>query len=283
MKRVLVLYVPVLHEGYIKLFEKYRGKADVLYLLGEDIVADFFPLHKEIRALGSGTAKNLISALNIFPTVAVLDKKAAGASGADGPNNFKDAEIITATDEVCRKAVHKYFPKNKAVYESIFLRWDEKNVKSSTDIKYDRTSEDGFDREMCAAAANEAEQSSDWWRHVGAVVVKGGKIIFKAHNHHVPTEHMPYIQGDPRDVIESGTLNLVYSSLHAEQTINAEAAQKGISLEGASMYLNIFPCPLCAKLMAYAGIKKCFFKTGSAWLDAESVLRAQGVEIVLVK
>jgi len=35
--------------------------------------------------------------------------------------------------------------------------------------------------------------------------------------------------------------------------------------------------------MAAAGIKKCFFKTGSAWLDAESVLRDAGVEIVLVK
>lgn len=280
MKRALVLYVPVLHEGYIKLFEKYRGKADALYILGEDIIADFFPLHKEIRALDPEMAKKLISTLNVFPAVLILDKKMAGADERGG---LKEAEIVTATDELCRKIVEKYFQKNRVIYEPAFLRWDEKNVKNSTDIKYDRISEDLFDREMCAAAANEAEQSSDWWRHIGAVAVKSGKIIFKAHNHHVPSEHMPYIQGDPRDVIEAGTLNLVYSSLHAEQTIVAEAAQKGISLEGMSIYLNVFPCPLCAKLMAYSGIKKCFFKTGSAWLDAESVLRAQGVEIVLVK
>jgi len=30
MKRALVLYVPVLHAGYLKLFEKYRGSVMVL-------------------------------------------------------------------------------------------------------------------------------------------------------------------------------------------------------------------------------------------------------------
>jgi dCMP deaminase len=114
-------------------------------------------------------------------------------------------------------------------------------------------------------------------------VVRGKKVIFRSHNHHVPSEHVPYAQGDPRDAIKAGTLNLVYTSLHAEQSIIAEAAREGASLAGTAMYLNVFPCPLCAKLMAYAGIKKCFYRTGSAWLDAESILRANGVKIILVK
>ncbi len=275
MKRVLLLYVPVLHEGYVKLFEKHRADVDAFYLLGEDLVSDFFSLHKEIRALDSKTMKTLIEALHLFPAVSVLHKENVG--------ELREADLITAADEICRKVIAAHFPKNPVVYEQVFLRWDEKNVKSSVDVKYDRVSEDRFDRGMCAEAANEAEKSSDWWRHVGAVVVKDGKIIFGGHNHHVPSEHMPYAQGDPRDVVEAGTLNLVYTSLHAEQTIIAEAAQKGVALRGADMYLNIFPCPLCAKLMAGAGIKKCFFKSGAAWLDAESVLRANGVEIILVK
>jgi len=109
-------------------------------------------------------------------------------------------------------------------------------------------------------------------------------FITAQHNHHVPFRpHTPYINGDPRDVIKSGTLNLVYSSLHAEQTIIAESARDGVSLKGTDMYLNDFPCPLCAKLMAAAGIKRCFFKAGSTWLDAESVLHAAGVEIILVQ
>jgi dCMP deaminase len=275
MKRALLLYVPVLHEGYLNVFEKYRTGIDALYVLGEDLIADFFSLHKEIRALDSNTAKTLIEALHIFPAVHVLHKK--------NIDDLKNVELVAAADELCRKVIAAYFPKNPIEYEPVFLRWDEKNVKTSTNIKYDRASEDPFDREMCAAAAAEAEKSSDWWRHIGAVAVKDGRVILKAHNHHMPAEYMPYIQGDPRDVIEAGTHNLLYSSLHAEQTIVAEAAQKGISLEGAHLYVNVFPCPLCGKLIAASGIKKCFFKTGLAWLDSESVLRANGIEIILVK
>jgi dCMP deaminase len=275
MKRALVLYVPVLHAGYLQLFEKYRGTAEILYILGEDIVAEFSPFHKEIRSLKPDYAKTLIEALAIFPIVKILNKSSM--------NDLQGAEIVTITDETCRKALESYLPENKIAYESVFLRWDEKNVKSATDVKYDRASSVPFDQAMCAEAANEAEKSSDWWRHVGAVIVKDNKIIASGHNHHIPSDHTPYMNGDPRDVITSGTLNLVYTSLHAEQSIIAESARNGVSLEGTDMYLNVFPCPLCAKLMVTAGIKKCFFKTGSAWLDAESVLRAGGVEIVWVK
>lgn len=276
MKRALVLYVPVLHAGYLKLFEKYRGESLTLYLFGDDIVSEFAPFHREIRAIDTVTAQKLIEALDIFPSVSIVSTANIG--------ELRNAEeIITANDELCRKVLAKYLPENKIVYEPVFLRWDEKNVKSSTDVKYDRVSNDPFDQKMCAAAADEAEKSSDWWRHVGAVVVKDGTIVASGHNHHIPSDHTPYANGDPRDVIESGTLNLVYTSLHAEQSIIAEAAKSGVSLAGTDMYLNVFPCPLCAKLMAGAGIKRCFFKTGSAWLDAESVLRDAGVEIVLVK
>jgi dCMP deaminase len=211
----------------------------------------------------------------MFKMVRILDKA--------NIEELRGMEIITATDEMSRKALAAYLPDNKIIFEKAFLRWDEKNVKSSTEVKFDRISNDPFDQEMCSTAAAESEKSSDWWRHVGAVVVKDRTIIARGHNHHIPTDETPYANGDPRDVIESGTLNLVYTSLHAEQSIVAEAAKNGVSLEGTDMYLNVFPCPLCAKLMAAAGIKKCFFKTGSAWLDAESVLHASGVEIVLVR
>jgi len=274
-KKVLVLYVPVLHAGYIKLFEQYKDSAETLYVLGASFIDEASRFHKEIRALEPQTAMMLIESLRIFDNVRVLEK--------DRVHELKGKEILTADEDVCRKFIAGYLPDERVEYAPVFLRWDEKNVKSDVKVAYDRVSEDAFDREMIARAADEAEKSSDWWRHVGAVVVKDRKVIFENHNHHVPSDHTPYVNGDPRDAVEPGTLNLIYTSLHAEQAIVADAAKKGASLGGASMYLNIFPCPLCAKLMAYAGIKKCFFRSGSAWLDAESILKANGVEIVLVK
>ena len=75
MKPALILYVPVLHAGYLKLFKKYRGKVDTLYLLGEDIVGEFSPIHKEIRALDPDSAAHLIESLKIFRSVILLTKK----------------------------------------------------------------------------------------------------------------------------------------------------------------------------------------------------------------
>lgn len=275
MKKTLVLYVPVLHAGYIKLFEQYKDSAGTLYIFGASLIDEASKFHKEIRALDPHTAKMLAESLRIFGSVAVLEK--------DHVRELKGKEIVTADEDVCRKFIAAYLSAERVEYAPVFLRWDEKNVKSDVKVAYNRVSENPFDREMIARAAMEAGKSSDWWRHVGAVVVKDGEVVFENHNHHVPSDHMPYANGDPRDALPAGTMNLVYTSLHAEQAIVADAARRGISLEGASMYLNIFPCPLCAKLMSYAGIKKCFFRSGSAWLDAESILKANGVEIVLVK
>lgn len=45
-------------------------------------------------------------------------------------------------------------------------------------------------------------------------------------------------------------------TVHAEQNAIAHAAKYGISLEGATMYVNVQPCIHCTKLLISAGIKK---------------------------
>ena len=275
MRNILVLYVPVLHAGYLRLFASLAGRVDVLYILGSEFTAELSPFGKEIRAVDPDVMQKAVEALGLFPVVRVLVPDMMG--------EIKGAEIVTADEEISRAFAEKYLPGVPVAFEKVFLRWDATRVKADEQVVYARVSTDAFDREMVGRAAAEAEKSSDWWRHVGAVVVRDGAIISESHNQHVPSGHTPYAVGDPRDVIESGTMNLLYSSIHAEQDIVARAAREGVSLKGADIYMNYFPCPLCAKLIATAGIKRCFFKTGSTWLDAENVLKAAGVEIILVQ
>ena len=49
------------------------------------------------------------------------------------------------------------------------------------------------------------------------------------------------------------------------------------------MYVTTFPCPTCAKLIAYSGIKKLYAGGGYAVLDGELVLKAKGVKIIFVE
>ena len=69
------------------------------------------------------------------------------------------------------------------------------------------------------------------------------------------------------------------STVHAEQYIIAKAAREGISVNGLSMYVTTFPCPVCAKLIACSGIKNIYFGEGGSNFDAKKVLESAGVKI----
>jgi len=65
-------------------------------------------------------------------------------------------------------------------------------------------------------------------------------------------------------------------------TLIGRAARSGTALDGADLYVSTFPCPGCARLVAEAGFRRCFFAGPYAVLDGDDVLRAAGVELIWV-
>lgn len=279
MKSVMVLYIPVLHNGYLQFFAKHKKETCTVFILDEDFSSEFMSARKEIRAISSDIMRRMIESLGF--EVYIFGRKTLRVFNSDTVNIEK---VFVASDQISREFAKKYLSHLNVIFDDIFLRWDQKHVLIQKPVDYARIStDDKFDRRMCNLAKKESEKSSDWWRHVGAVVVKNGKIILSGYNKHVPSEHIPYVFGDIRDHIKPGTNSHISSALHAEQTIITEAARKGIRLEGANIYLTTFPCPVCAKLIAYSGIKRCYFTEGHASFDGEEVLASNGVETILVK
>lgn len=131
-------------------------------------------------------------------------------------------------------------------------------------------------------ANSESEKSPDWWRQIGAIIIKDSKIILQGHNKHLPSERATMFQGDPRSNFDAGERIEISSALHGEAGLIALAAKKGISLEGTSIYVTVFPCPNCAKLIAASGIKKVFYSKGYSLLDAEDIFESFGVELIKV-
>jgi dCMP deaminase len=107
-------------------------------------------------------------------------------------------------------------------------------------------------------------------------------VLAVAHNEHRPTEYSPYLNGDPRDDFSRGVHIELSTAIHAEAAIVARAARTGIVLDGADLYVSTFPCPTCARLVAEAGFRRCFFAGPYAVLDGDEVLRAAGVELIWV-
>lgn len=279
IRSFLVLYVPVLHQGYIDLFERYRHRVEACYVFGSEMMKELQPGVREIRAMDPKMAVKVIRGMRMFPHVDILNRQSLAFL-----QRLSGRQLIIANDEASRRFIEHYFPEGPVVKEPVFLRWDTKSVNSSTTVEFDREATGERDREMVRLAWQESESASCWWRHVGAVVVdpRTGRVVIAAHNKHMPSEHTPYVLGDPRDFVKAGMSPDLAATIHAEPSIIATAAREGISLKGMYMYLTVFPCAPCAAMIAESGISRLYFASGCAYLGGDTVLRSRGVEIIHV-
>jgi dCMP deaminase len=273
----IIAYVPVLHAGYVRFFEKYGGN---LYLIDPSVVPEVEYLVRDLRALDVHDMCDAIYSLNVFKQITVLDQKNLLSC-----DHFPSGKIILPDEDVSQQFVQKYLPnRSDVVFDSIFLRWNWGNVTSAHRVSADASlTYDDFHQHLMAQAYRASQQSPDWWRQVGALVMKNGEVLDVFYNEHLPTSAAAYAEGDPRTPFNPGERIDLSLALHAEAAIVSWAALKGISLRGASVYVTTFPCPGCARLLARSGIHQVYFSEGYSLLDAEDIFRHFGVEIIHVE
>lgn len=272
---VLILYIPVIHRGYLDLINRHKKEIDAVYLMGPEIIKELRVTGYEGKELRAVSPEALASMLKThFKTMrfSLLTHQEIDSI------RMKGSPIITTDEAISRALVSEFFKTHEVKLDTAFLRWDSGNVYSQEPVDCPVSTE-ARDKKMMTLAIGEAKKSSDWWRQVGTVIVGSNCVIAVAHNKHLPSPHNPYIFGDPRDAIEAGKDSHLATAVHSEQSAIAEAAKHGIALLGASLYVSTFPCPMCARLIAASGVKKIFFHAGHASLDGQSVLKKAGVEI----
>ncbi len=304
----LIIYLPVIHSGYIKLLEKYPESE--VFILDESLISlideEFDYLRKEIRSLSPIEAKVALGAL--FPNRKINLISVEKFLEISSQQTQREIKYILPNEDIFIWLQKKYLADQPVEFESTFLRWNRNNsaqkqqIESSVEI-----SEDEFSKKIMSIADTQKELSSDWWRQVGAVVIRKntaseetstvgeiknitaeetstvGEIIAIAHNTQLPTPYSPYIDSDPRNSFHKGENIDLSTAIHAEAALISKAAKDGISLLGTEIYVTTFPCPACAKLVACSGISKLYFTDGYAMLDGDKILREFGVEIVRIK
>ena len=105
-----------------------------------------------------------------------------------------------------------------------------------------------WDEYFMATALLISSRSACGRLHVGCVIVSGGahpnRIVAAGYNGYLPgTPHRSHV----RDGHEQATV-------HAEQNAIADAARRGVSVQGATAYVTHYPCATCAKILAASGI-----------------------------
>ena len=279
MQKVILAYIPVLHQGYLQLFNKHP-EAEVLYIFGEELIAHFDHLQrKDIRTLLPHKVKLAIENWHIFSEVHIASLQTLKKL------TKLNSVIVMPDEDVCQELAEKYLSGCQIKFDSIFLRWDKKKSLAEAEVPCDQVIlADEFVSKIMGLAFAQAQKSPDWWRQIGGVAVRDGKILIAAYNQHVPSPHSVFAFGDPRVNFKKGIHFEISPALHAEATIISEAARrKDLHLTGADLYITTFPCPPCARLVAYSGIQRLFFQEGYSVYDGVDVLRARKVELIKVQ
>ncbi len=272
--KVLIVYVPALHQGYLNFF---KDNSDYrIFLLDLSLVREVPRMDRDIRAIKTIDILKSLKALG-FDNISLLKR--------ENLSEIEEAEKIIMPDEdVSHDFINRVLDKEVEVkYLPIFLRWDKHNSEKKNIVVANRTiSKKEFDRDIMEKAFLEAERSPDWWRQIGAILVKDKKILMTGFNKPLPSHYIHNILGDPRSNFDYGVSFEISKFIHAEAEIIARAANKGISIKGSSLYVTTFPCPSCAKSVALAGIKRLYYSDGYSLLDGEDILKSFDVEIIKV-
>lgn len=287
-KKILIIgEFPVFHKGYIIFFNKIQKKFKNTHFyfgfLDEKIVRKMTKFEPDIRKIPTSEIRKVIRAYLPVKEFFLLKRN----DFSKLMKNIAPQKIIILKGDKSENFA-KIFLANKKfkkiiLYYDIRLKWPQKRVfEFKKEVSRLPCNEIKFHKKFIKEAFKEAENSKCWWRQVGVVLVKKGKIILRAFNEMMPSDDECYKIGCIRDEIAPGKLPEICSVAHAEATIVAKAAKERIGLEGTVMYVTHFPCPACAKLLAISGIKKLVYSRGSALFDGERVLRSRGVEIIKI-
>jgi len=148
------------------------------------------------------------------------------------------------------------------------------------DIAERRKGRISWDEYFMKISALVAERSTCLRHNVGAVIVKGKRIMTTGYNGAASGMACCLELGCLRDElgIASGTRHEICRAIHAEQNAIIQAGIHGINIEGGVMYCTHTPCMICAKMIVNAGIKEFVSYHDYADEDARKFLIEAGVK-----
>lgn len=154
------------------------------------------------------------------------------------------------------------------------------NKTAEVKVKYSRPSWDEYFFEVMNAVAKRATCDRG---KAGSVAVKDNQILVTGYvGSPIGMPHCDEEGHDLRKVLhEDGSISQhCMRTVHSEQNLICQAAKRGVSLDGSTVYTRMTPCRTCAMLLINSGIKKVFcerkYHTGA---ESEEMFKKAGVKI----
>lgn len=136
---------------------------------------------------------------------------------------------------------------------------------------------DHYDASAMRLAKQVAQTSPNHGRKTSVVFVRDGRVVMWACNNFPPG-----VRQFPERFERPACYNYIE---HAERNAVAEAAKRGIPLEGCTAYLPWFPCVECARMLVGVGtvrmvcVEPDWGDTHYNFKDSRTILEECGVQI----
>ncbi len=114
--------------------------------------------------------------------------------------------------------------------------------------------------ELIGLAAAVSARSYDYTWQTGCVLAIEGRVVETGHNMVLPYETFAMHHGSLREKFYTPPNDLNnYDTIHAEMVVIEKMLRRGASLKGTTLYVNLMPCPTCAKLLALTDIEEIVY------------------------
>lgn len=142
----------------------------------------------------------------------------------------------------------------------------------------------GNEADMLALAQSVARKSFDYSFQTGCVLAhKNGTqyaVLATGYNEVIPYQTYAMHYGNSREDNYSTPHDVnYYDTIHAEMQLLVLAGQKGISLAGTTLFINLLPCPNCARTLSQTGITEFVYSVDHSGGYAVKLLEACGKKV----
>ncbi len=277
---------------FTQFVKEYLPKGNILLGLAKEEFVDGFEGQRQFRTLKSKTVQTAIDKVN------------------DSPSKYKIATLSYAQRDLLHvinglsirhfvgvNGSWKYSFHTQAPYYALARRGipytlvspfaDENEAKSfaaQTKLPKPPASGNYDDQEMLDIAAQAARQSYDYSFQTGVSLgrKKGGQytLLATTFNPVVPYQTYAMHFGASRETNFSPPHDLNhYDTTHAEVELIIKAQKEKIDLRDTTMFINLLPCPSCARMLSRTDIAEFVYKEDHSDGYAVKMLEAAGKKV----
>lgn len=276
-----------------QLVKQYLPKNNIVFGIAQEDYIDGFEGQDKFKTLNTNDIKdisNKVIASSSPNKIFILQYCQRDLANIIAKNLFKKILFINGSWANSFHTRPEYYQlvKNGIKYELISPFCDENEAKryANNYLESDYSKQILSSKKDVMALANKAAQDSfDTATQCGVVIVSKTpegkyKVLIQANNIVVPYKTYAWHFGASKEknFAPPGDLNY-YDTVHAEVVSIIKAQQQKISLKGSSIYINLLPCPTCAKMLALTDIKELYYSLDHSDGYAVKMLELAGKKV----